>query len=74
MTEGRKLSLLVQGTLLPLILFAVGLVYVYHQRGSSGGFDRVLETVRGVRLLPAAGKIGLQIFRLSYAQCSNACR
>jgi two-component sensor histidine kinase len=62
---------LVLGTLLPLLLFAVGLVYVYHQRDREAAFDRVLETVRGIRLVLDAelGNLtaGLEVLALSQA-------
>jgi len=44
-----RLPLLVAGTMLPLILFAAGLVYVNHVRNRDGAFDRVLETVKGIQ-------------------------
>ena len=56
-------------TLLPLIIFAVGLVYVYHQHDRDAAFDRVLETVRGIRLVMDAEvsnvTAGLQVLALS---------
>ena len=76
--NGRKLSLrlqlslLVMATLLPLIIFAVGLVYVYHQHDRDAAFDRVLETVRGIRLVMDAEvsnvTAGLQVLALSPVQ------
>jgi two-component sensor histidine kinase len=44
-----RLPLLVAGTMLPLILFAAGLVYVNHVRNRDGAFDRVLQTVKGIQ-------------------------
>jgi two-component sensor histidine kinase len=46
-----RLALLVAGTLLPLILFATGVVYLNHMRARDAAFDRVLEVVRGMRLV-----------------------
>ena len=43
------LPLLVAGTMLPLILFAAGLVYVKHVRDREAAFDRVLETVKSIQ-------------------------
>jgi two-component sensor histidine kinase len=44
-----RLPLLVAGTMLPLILFSAGVVYLSHVRERDAAFDRVLETVRGMR-------------------------
>lgn len=44
-----RLALLVAGTMLPLIIFAVGLVYHEYVRDREAAFERVLETVRGMR-------------------------
>ena len=44
-----RLPLLVAGTMLPLILFAAGLVYVNHALNRDAAFDRVLETVKGIQ-------------------------
>jgi len=44
-----RLPLLVAGTMLPLILFAAGLVYVKHVRDRQAAFDRVLETVKSIQ-------------------------
>jgi two-component sensor histidine kinase len=44
-----RLLLLVAGTMLPLILFAAGVVFLNHLRDRETAFDRVLETVRGMR-------------------------
>ena len=46
-----RLGLLVAGTLLPLILFATGVVYLNHMRAREAAFDRVMEVVRGMRLV-----------------------
>lgn len=46
-----RLPLLVAGTMLPLILFAAGVVYFNHMRERAAAFDRVLEIVRGIRLV-----------------------
>ncbi len=46
-----RLALLVTGTLLPLILFATGVVYFNHIRARDASFDRVMEVVRGMRLV-----------------------
>jgi two-component sensor histidine kinase len=46
-----RLALLVAGTMLPLILFATGIVYHEYMRSRDSAFDRVLETVRGMRLV-----------------------
>ena len=39
------------GTLLPLILFATGVVYLNHMRAREAAFDHVMEVVRGMRLV-----------------------
>ena len=54
-----RLSLLVAGTLLPLLLFAVGLVYFNHMRLKEAAFARVLETVRGMRIVLDTELIGM---------------
>ena len=46
-----RLSLLVAGTTLPLILFAAGLVYLKYERDRAAAADRVLETVKGIQLV-----------------------
>ena len=46
-----RLPLLVAGTMLPLILFAAGVVYFNHARERDAAFDRVLETVRAIQLV-----------------------
>jgi two-component sensor histidine kinase len=66
-----RLSLLVAGTTLPLIIFAAGLVYVYHERSRDLAFDRVLETVRNIRLVLDSQMqsltSGLEVLALSQA-------
>ena len=44
-----RLPLLVAGTMLPLILFAAGVIYVNYVHEREAAFERVLETVRGMR-------------------------
>ncbi len=46
-----RLALLVAGTTLPMILFAAGVVYLNYMHDRQAAFDRVLETVRGIRLV-----------------------
>jgi two-component sensor histidine kinase len=46
-----RLALLVTGTMLPLILFASGVVLLNHERRREAAFDHVLEVVRGMRLV-----------------------
>jgi two-component sensor histidine kinase len=46
-----RLTLLVTGTMLPLILFASGVVYLNHIRAREAAVDRVMEVVRGMRLV-----------------------
>lgn len=46
-----RLPLLVAGTTLPLILFAVGLVYLKYARDREAAFEHVLETVKGIQLV-----------------------
>ena len=48
---GIRLVLLVAGTTLPLIVFAAGLVYHQHIRDREAASERVLDTVRGIRLV-----------------------
>jgi two-component sensor histidine kinase len=45
------MPLLVAGTALPLILFAAGVIYFNHMREREAAFERVLETVRAIRLV-----------------------
>ncbi|MGY3696808.1 two-component sensor histidine kinase [Bradyrhizobium sp. USDA 3240] len=46
-----RLALLVAGTMLPLIVFAVGIVFHNYQRDRQAATQRVLETARSIRLL-----------------------
>ena len=46
-----RLALLVAGTTLPLIIFAAGLVYNHYQQDRLQATQRVLETVRSIRLV-----------------------
>ena len=46
-----RLALLVAGTTLPLILFAAGIVFYNYKQDRADATQRVLETVRSVRLL-----------------------
>ncbi|WP_027550224.1 sensor histidine kinase [Bradyrhizobium sp. Cp5.3] len=46
-----RLALLVAGTTLPLIVFAVGLAYYNYQQDRSDATRRVFETVRSMRLV-----------------------
>ena len=66
-----RLALLVAGTMLPLILFAGGIVYVRHVHDRDVAFERVLETVRGIRLVLDSEVqrvvAGLQVLALSDA-------
>ena len=46
-----RLGLLVAGTTLPLIVFAVGLVFYNYEQDRRAATQRVLETVRSIRLV-----------------------
>jgi two-component sensor histidine kinase len=46
-----RLVLLVAGTALPLIVFAVGIVFHYYEQDRSQATRRVLETTRSIRLV-----------------------
>ena len=46
-----RLALLVAGTTLPLIIFAAGLVYNNYTQDRQNATQRVLETVRSIRLV-----------------------
>jgi two-component sensor histidine kinase len=46
-----RLALLVTGTMLPLILFASGVVYLNHMRAREAAFDRVTDVVKATRLI-----------------------
>src|SRR5262245_9669882 len=54
-----RLALLVAGTMLPMILFAAGVVYVNHMHERQAAFDRVLDTVRGISLVLDAEMQGI---------------
>ncbi|OAF03684.1 histidine kinase [Bradyrhizobium centrolobii] len=64
-----RLALLVAGTTLPLIVFAVGLAYYNYHQDRSDATRRVLETVRSMRLVLDAEVQrmtgGLQVLALS---------
>jgi two-component sensor histidine kinase len=46
-----RLALLVAGTMLPLIVFAVGIVFNHYEQDRKEASRRVLETVRSIRLV-----------------------
>ena len=46
-----RLALLVAGTTLPLIIFAAGIVYNNYKQDRQDATQRVLETVRSIRLV-----------------------
>src|SRR3954469_22165191 len=46
-----RLALLVAGTTLPLIIFAVGIVFNNYEQDRRDATQRVLETVRSIRLV-----------------------
>ena len=46
-----RLALLVAGTMLPLIIFAVGIVFHDYEQDRRAATLRVLETVRNIRLV-----------------------
>ena len=46
-----RLALLVAGTTLPLIVFAVGLVFYNYEQDRRAATQRVIETVRSIRLV-----------------------
>jgi two-component sensor histidine kinase len=56
-----RLPLLVAGTMLPLILFAAGVVYFNYMKERDAAFERVLETVRGMRGVLDAEMHGLTL-------------
>jgi two-component sensor histidine kinase len=66
-----RLALLVAGTTLPLILFAGGLLYLDHVQDRDRAYDRVLDSVRAVRLALDSEvqsiTSGLQVLALSQA-------
>jgi hypothetical protein len=51
----------VAGTLLPLILFAAGVVYLNHMRAREAAFDHVMEVVRGMRFVLDTEMRGLSL-------------
>jgi len=66
-----RLALLVAGTTLPLIIFAAGIVYNNYEQDRRDATQRVLETVRGIRLVLDAEMLrmtgGLQVLSLTNA-------
>jgi two-component sensor histidine kinase len=46
-----RLGLLIAGTTLPLIVFAAGIIFHYYEQDRKDATQRVLETVRSVRLV-----------------------
>ena len=46
-----RLALLVAGTTLPLIIFAAGIVFNNYEQDRKDATQRVLETVRSIRLV-----------------------
>ncbi|MET4202075.1 two-component sensor histidine kinase [Bradyrhizobium sp. LA8.1] len=66
-----RLALLVTGTMLPLIVFAVGIAYSNYRQDRSDATRRVLETVRSMRLVLDSEVQrmtgGLQVLALSNA-------
>ena len=46
-----RLALLVAGTTLPLIIFAAGIVFNNYEQDRRDATQRVLETVRSIRLV-----------------------
>lgn len=66
-----RLVLLVAGTTLPLIVFAVGLVFYNYEQDRRDATERVLETVRSIRLVLDAEMQrmagGLQVISLTNA-------
>lgn len=66
-----RLALLVAGTTLPLIIFAAGIVYNNYAQDRKNATQRVLETVRGIRLVLDAEMQrmtgGLQVLSLTNA-------
>ncbi|HSY57273.1 MAG TPA: sensor histidine kinase, partial [Bradyrhizobium sp.] len=46
-----RLALLVAGTTLPLIVFAAAIVFEDYKRDREAASQRVIETVRGIRLV-----------------------
>jgi two-component sensor histidine kinase len=66
-----RLALLVVGTTLPTILFAGGVIYASYVQERQAAYDRVLETVRGIRLVVDAElqgiTAGLEVLAASYS-------
>jgi hypothetical protein len=66
-----RLALLVAGTTLPLIIFAAGIVYHDYEQDRRDASQRVLETVRSIRLVLDAEVLrmtgGLQVLALTSA-------
>src|SRR4030088_1903360 len=66
-----RLALLVAGTTLPLIIFAAGIVYNDYEQDRGDASQRVLETVRSIRLVLDAEVLrmtgGLQVLGLTSA-------
>jgi two-component sensor histidine kinase len=66
-----RLGVLVAGTLLPLIVFAGGLVYQHHAENREAVFARVMQLVRSTRLIldseVKSMTAGLQVLALSNA-------
>lgn len=66
-----RLVLLVAGTMLPLIIFAVGLVFYNYEQDRRAATQRVLQTVRSIRLVLDAEMQrmagGLQVMSLTNA-------
>ena len=66
-----RLALLVAGTTLPLIIFAAGIVYNDYEQDRGDASQRVLETVRSIRLVLDAEVLrmtgGLQVLALTSA-------
>ena len=56
-----RLPLLVAGTMLPLILFAAGVVFFNYAHAREAAFERVLETVRGMRSVLDAEMQGITL-------------
>src|ERR1043165_8298323 len=66
-----RLALLVAGTTLPLIVFAAGIVFYNYKQDRKDATQRVLETVRSIRLVLDAEvqrmTWGLQVLTLTNA-------
>ena len=59
-----RLALLVAGTMLPLIIFAAGIVFYNYQQDRQDATQRVLETARSIRLLLDAEMQRMDVFKL----------